>query len=327
MSRGRYAPSPTGNLHLGNARTALVAWWRARVAGSSFVMRVEDLDEPRTVAAAVSGNLDELRWLGLDWDEGPDVGGPFGPYRQSERHGSYRKALARLQERGLVYECFLSRRELRELSSAPHGAAPVYGERERRLNERVAERKRHEGKTPSLRLRVEPGEVEFTDFLHGPQGFESERDVGDIVLRRADGAWAYQFAVVVDDAAMGIEEVVRGADLLVSTAAQLLVYRALGLSEPAFLHVPLLLDEAGERMAKRRGSLTLAALRDGGAGPRRVAGLLAFTLGLSPRPLPLSPGELLSEFGMTRLRQEPYRLTATDLDWLGLEGAGTRGVD
>jgi glutamyl-tRNA synthetase len=319
MSRGRYAPSPTGSLHLGNARTAIAAWWRARASGSSFLMRVEDLDEPRTVADAVTGNLAELRWLGLDWDEGPDVGGALGPYRQSQRHELYWAALERLREQGLVYECYLSRRELREVSSAPHGESPVYGERERRLNDRLAERKRAEGKAPSLRLRAQPSEIIFEDLLQGPQRFDALRDVGDIVLRRADAAWAYQFAVAVDDGAMAVEEVVRGADLLPSTAAQLLVYRALALPAPAFLHVPLLLDETGERLAKRRGSLTLSALKERGIDPRRVVGLLAQTLGLIPERVPLSPAELLASGHAASLRREPHRLGAGELAWL--EGA------
>jgi glutamyl-tRNA synthetase len=279
-------------------------------------MRIEDLDEPRTVAEAVTGNLDELRWLGLDWDEGPDVGGPNAPYRQSERHPLYLAALQRLRGQGGVFECYLSRRELRELSSAPHGATPVYGERERLLNSSRTERKRAEGKAPSLRLRVEPGEVSFDDLLQGPQRFDAVAEVGDIVLRRADDAWAYQFAVAVDDAAMGIEEVVRGADLLHSTAAQLLVYRALELPPPAFLHVPLLLDEGGERLAKRRGSLTLSSLRQRGVDSRRIVGLLAQTLGLIPERRLLTPSDLLGSPDAALLAREPYRLSAGDLAWL-----------
>lgn len=301
---------------MGNARTALVAWWRARSAGSSFVMRVEDLDEPRTVPAAVTGNIEELRWLGLDWDEGPDVGGRHAPYRQSERHALYRKELERLQEQGLLFECYLSRRELRELSSAPHGEAPAYGERERRLNQRIAATKRTEGKTPSLRLRVPPAQVRFEDELCGPQLFDARRDVGDIVLRRADAAWAYQFAVVVDDAAMAISEVVRGDDLLASTAAQLLIYRALGYSPPAFLHLPLLHDEEGERLAKRKGSLTLSSLRRQGVPPQRVLGLLAYTLGFLDRPQVIESPDLLQLGSLEGLEREPYRLRREELNWL-----------
>lgn len=316
MSRGRYAPSPTGGLHLGNARTALVAWLRSRASGSSFVLRVEDLDEQRTVAGSVTGNLDELRWLGLDWDEGPDVGGPVGPYRQSQRHHLYLQALERLQTQDRIFECYLSRRELRELSSAPHGVPRVYGERERRLSERLAERKRAEGKPPSLRLRVAEGPLYFDDLLHGPQRFDSLSQVGDIVVRRADGAWAYQLAVVVDDDAMAIEEVVRGDDLLPSTAAQLQIYRALGLPAPAFLHVPLLLDVDGRRLAKRTGSQTLSSLRERRLDPRRLVGLLAYTLGLLSEPAPIALEGLLPLAGLKQLRREPYRLDRRDLAWL-----------
>ena len=316
MSRGRYAPSPTGSLHLGNARTALVAWCRARRAGSTFVMRVEDLDEPRTVEEAVAGNLEELRWLGLDWDEGPDVGGPHEPYRQTERHELYLRSLADLVQRDLLFECYLSRRELRELSSAPHGEAPVYGERERSENDQIRKQKAAEGKMPALRLRAPELELRFDDALYGPQRFDARTQVGDVVLRRADEAWAYQFAVVVDDVAMGIEEVVRGADLLQSTAAQLLVYRALGHRPPTFLHVPLLLDESGERLAKRRGSLTLTALKEEGVAPARVVGLLAYTLGLLERPRPLDSAEILTIFAVDRLHREPSTLRHEELEWL-----------
>lgn len=316
MSRGRYAPSPTGSLHLGNVRTALAAWLLAREAGSSFVMRVEDLDEPRTRPEAVFGNLEELRWLGIDWDEGPDLGGPHAPYLQSRRHHLYQAALDDLSRRGLVFECYLSRRELREISSAPHGVAPVYGERERRLNRELGERKRAEGKMPALRLKVGQGKVRFVDGLAGAQEYDLETEVGDLVLRRADGAWAYGLAVVVDDAAMNIEQVVRGADLLPATAAQLAVYDALALPAPEFLHVPLLLDEGGERMAKRRGSLTMASLRGDGVDPDRLTGLLAHSLGLIDARRPTPAHGLPRLFERRLLDPRPFRLAGEDLEWL-----------
>lgn len=318
--RGRYAPSPTGGLHLGNARTALVAWLRARSAGASFVLRVEDLDEPRTVPEAVTGNLAELRWLGLDWDEGPDVGGPYWPYRQSLRHAAYSAALERLEAAGLTFECYLSRRELRELSSAPHGAAPVYGERERRLNDRLKDRKRAEGKGAAIRLRVSDGTCEFEDLFQGRQRFDLRAEVGDIVLRRADGAWAYNFAVVVDDAGMKVREVVRGDDLLPATASQLVIYSALGLEAPSFAHVPLLLAADGQRLAKRRGSETLAALAAAGVEPARVVGALAYTLGLLERPLAAEARQLLPHFDLGRLHREPRRFTAELRDWMAGNG-------
>ncbi len=316
MRRGRYAPSPTGGLHLGNARTALVAWWRARAARASFVLRVEDLDRPRTVPAAVHGNLAELRWLGLDWDEGPDVSGPYGPYLQSERTAAYEAALGRLTADGATFACWLSRKDLRELASAPHGPTPPYGRRERARNARAETAKRAAGRTPAVRLRVGPGTVAWTDRLAGPQAFDLEAEVGDLVLRRADGLFAYALAVVVDDAVMGIEEVVRGDDLLQATAAQIALQRALGLPTPAYAHVPLLLGPDGMRLSKRRGDRTLHALRDAGVRPERVVGLLAATLGLLPEPSETSAAELIDVGGAADLPRAPGRLTEAHETWL-----------
>lgn len=321
LYRGRFAPTPSGGLHLGNARTALAGWLRARAAGGRWVMRVEDLDGPRTVPEAVEGNLDELRWLGLDWDEGPDVGGPHAPYRQSARGERYAAALAALDAAGQVVPCYLSRRELRELARAPHGATPVYGEAERRRNAAVAARKRAEGKTPSLRVRFAPGTLRFDDVLAGPRTADVERDVGDVVVRRADGLWAYQFAVVVDDAAMGITEVVRGDDLLPATAAQLALYRALGWTPPRFLHLPLLLGPDGRRLAKRDGADTLGALATAGVPPERVVGLLAHSLAVAPRLEPTTAAALVPAFDPATLRRTPDRLDAERLAWL------TRGAE
>ncbi len=314
--RGRYAPSPSGWLHLGNARTALLAWLRARSRGGELVLRVDDLDAHRTVPEAVDGNLRELTWLGLDWDEGPDIGGPLGPYRQSERGERYAAALAVLQRQGRIFPCYLSRRELHQVASAPHGRSPVYGELERKANARLAERKRAEGKVPSLRFRIAPGTIGFDDVVAGPQRAAAEHDVGDIVVRRADGLWAYQLATVVDDAAMAVSEVVRGDDLLPSTAAQLLLYRALGHAAPAFAHVPLLLDEHGERLAKRRGSLTLRALREAGVRPERVVGVLARGLGLTDGLEEIAAAELVADFDLARIPRTPSRLSTEEQTWL-----------
>lgn len=323
--RGRFAPSPTGWLHLGNARTALLAWLRARASGGEFVLRVEDLDAPRSRPEAVAGNLVELAWLGLDWDEGPDVGGPHAPYRQSERDDRYQAALARLTELGLTFPCYLSRKDLAEAASAPHdsepGGEPVYGAAERALSQQVAAEKVAAGRSPSLRFAAPPHTVAFDDLFAGPQRFDVERDVGHFVVRRADGLWAYQLAVVLDDAAMRIGEVVRGADLLRSTAAQLLIYRALDLTAPHFAHLPLLLDEHGERLAKRRGSLTLRGLEAAGVRPERVVGLLAWSLGLLERRKEVEARELVAGFDLARTDYPPARLTDADLSWLTSGGA------
>jgi len=279
-------------------------------------MRVEDLDGPRTVPEAVTGNLEELRWLGLTWDEGPDVGGPHGPYRQSERGAHYERALEVLKARGRVFECYLSRKDLRELASAPHEGGFVYGPRERQENRRCGARKAASGKVPSLRFLTEERTVAFDDLLAGPQAVNAATQVGDFVLRRADGLWAYQLAVVVDDVAMNIAEVVRGDDLLTSTGAQLLLYEALDAAPPRYLHVPLLLDADGQRMAKRKGSLTLTALRERGVRPERVVGLLAYTLGLLPEPTEATAQELLGAFDVKSLRREAFKLEPQHLTWL-----------
>jgi glutamyl-tRNA synthetase len=310
--RGRFAPSPTGPLHLGNARTALLAWLAARAAGGRLVMRVEDLDRPRVRPGLEARILDELRWLGLGWDEGPDLGGGFGPYRQSERGGRYRAALERLREAGLAYPCFCSRAEIAAAARAPHGPAdegPRYpgtclglspGEAARRAAERA----------PAWRLRVEPGEVAFDDAVHGPCAFDVAGATGDFVVMRADGIAAYQLAVAVDDAAMEITEVVRGDDLLPSTARQLLLYRALGLTAPRFAHVPLVVGEDGERLAKRHGARSLGELREAGVAPEVVVGLLAASCGLAPAGARVAAAELVDGFAWGRVDKAPARLPA-----------------
>ncbi len=287
------------------------------------MLRVEDLDGPRTRPEAVYGNLAELRWLGLDWDEGPDVGGTHAPYLQSQRGEQYRAALESLAAGGYLFECYLSRKDLAEAASAPHefadpaadqAAERPYGSAERAINAATAAQKRAAGKSPSLRFAVPEAEIPFSDLLAGPQRFAAS-DVGDFVVRRADGQWAYQLAVVVDDAAMGITEVVRGADLLRATAAQLLLYRALRLEPPTFAHLPLLLEADGTRLAKRRGSLTLRELESTGVRSERVVGLLAHGLGFVPELCELRASELLS-LPAPPLPAAPPRLDTAALDWL-----------
>lgn len=315
--RGRFAPSPTGALHLGNARTALLAWASVRAQEGVFVMRVEDIDGPRTVPEAVLGNLAELRWLGLDWDEGPDVGGPFGPYRQSEREGRYLAALAELDARGALAEDWLSRKDVREGASAPHGpAGPVYGPIERARSERLAANRRASGRSPALRARLPSGPVTAFDVLRGERTFDVEREVGDPVVRRSDGLWGYTLAVVVDDAAMRISEVVRGDDLWDATGAQAALARTLGLPPVRYAHVPLLLDAEGVRYAKRRGDATVAAYRAAGVDPRRLVGALAASAGLLRDPRPLTPNDLLAAFDLRRLAPNPARWTAALEGWV-----------
>lgn len=269
--RGRLAPSPTGLLHLGHARTFWIAQQRAREHGGMLVLRNEDLDPQRSKPEFVAAFLEDLRWLGFDWKEGPDIGGPFGPYNQSERLVLYRSALRRLQEGGFVYPCTCSRKDLQTAASAPHAADDelIYpGTCRGNPQSELASPARTRNPQSSWRFHVPDGEtVAFTDGHFGEQRFVAGRDFGDFVVWRGDDVPAYQLACVVDDAAMQITEVVRGADLLVSTARQLLLYRALGLPPPAFFHCPLMTDNSGQRLAKRHDALSLRRLREEGESP------------------------------------------------------------
>ena len=299
--RGRYAPSPSGDLHLGNLRTALLAWLFARIVGGQFVLRMEDLDRPRVRPGSAWRILSDLRWLGLDWDEGPDLGGLYAPYTQSERLPIYETYLRRLQETGLVYPCYCSRAELVRIASAPQRGAedsPRYPGTCRELSAAQRAHLEADGKRPSLRFRADDTRsISFVDLVVGSIEQQVQRSVGDFIVRRADGIFAYQFAVVVDDGLMRINQVVRGADLLSSTPRQILLFEALGFPVPAFAHVPLLLDEQGRRLAKRASSAGLEPLRASGYTPERVVGLLAAGAGLLAEQEILSVRELPDRVG------------------------------
>jgi len=314
--RGRFAPSPTGGLHLGNARTALLAWLHARAAGGSFVMRVEDLDFGRVRPGIMEAQLDELRWLGLDWDEGPDVGGPHAPYVQSERTERYEEALRRLAAEGHLFACTCSRREILAAASAPHAGeeGPAYPGtcRARAVPAGAPSLTRWAVADAALRFRVPDEEVCFHDGVRGRACFRPAHDTGDFVVRRKDGVAAYQLAVVVDDAAMGITDVVRGGDLLGSTARQLLLFRALGLPEPRFAHVPLLLGADGERLAKRHGAVSLGELRGAGVSPEAVVGWLASTCAIAAPGEHARPADLVSRF-TPALPDAPFAVTGPAL--------------
>jgi glutamyl-tRNA synthetase len=315
--RGRYAPSPTGELHLGNVRTALVAWLGVRAAGGTFIMRVEDLDPPRIIPGAEQRILEDLRWLGMDWDEGPDVGGPHAPYRQSERYPVFREALATLRASGRLYGCTCSRADLKRLASAPHAGeeGPVYPGicRGKELAIDTATEPDPRQRSAALRFHVHPGTVCFDDLLAGRYCQEVTEQVGDFVVRRADGLYAYQLAVVVDDGAMGINQVVRGADLLDSTPRQIQLFEALGRPVPTFAHVPLVLNEAGQRLAKRDQATSIRQMREAGVAPETVIGILGASLGLFDRPEPLRLSELVSAFTWDRVSREPWRVDLATL--------------
>jgi glutamyl-tRNA synthetase len=300
--RGRFAPSPSGDLHLGGARTALAAWLQARSAGGAHVMRVEDLDGPRTVVGAEERILDDLRWLGLDWDE--------GPFRQSERTGLYEAAVAKLMDERRAYECFCSRAEVARAAQAPHGPGddgPRYPGTCRDLSREERDRRRAK-RAPSVRLRVDVPPVPWTDGVHGARIDDVEEQVGDFVLRRADGIFAYQLAVVVDDAAMQITDVLRGDDLLTSTGRQLLLYDALGLRAPRFAHVPLVLGPDGARLSKRHGAVGVRALRDRGRTASQVLALLASTLNLCAPDEEVTAKDLIARFDLSKLPRTPTTL-------------------
>jgi len=298
-ARGRYAPSPTGRLHLGNVRTALLAWLSCRRDGGAFVMRIEDLDSARVLPDGEAVLLADLRWLGLDWDEGPDVGGACAPYRQSARQALYDEAITKLLASGRAFPCACSRAEVARAASAPHGPddeGPRYPGTCRRLApDEVAARARAAGRQATIRFAGNGERITFQDGVRGPSDPLGLEGVDDFVLRKADGVAAYQLAVVVDDAAMAIDQVVRGDDLLSSTPRQIALYRALGLRIPTFAHVPLLLDAAtGERLAKRTRPPSLGSLRAAGWPPEKVVGRLAASTGLVSADTPISAPDLLS---------------------------------
>ena len=281
--RGRLAPSPTGYLHLGHARTFWIAAERARAAGGTLVFRNEDLDQQRARPEFVSAMYEDLRWLGLEWQEGPDVGGPYGPYSQSERRESYLAAWRKLRDAGAIYPCTCSRKDLAQSAQAPHDdadEAPYPGTcrgrawRAEDFPEPSAVSRQSSGKAVSWRFRVPDGEViRFEDALAGRQEYVAGRDFGDFLVWRRDDVPAYQLACVVDDNLMKITEVVRGADLLKSTARQLLLHKGLGLEPPTWAHAPLVVDEQGVRLAKRHDALSLRQLRASGKSPAEVRGM------------------------------------------------------
>ena len=286
--RGRFAPSPTGEMHLGNARTALLAWLHTRALNGQFVLRIEDIDFTRIRVGAEETILRDLAWLGLDWDEGPDVGGTFGPYRQSDRTGLYEQELAKLE----TYPCSCTRKDILEAiqaaPSAPHGLEIRYpGTCSRR------------GLEPdcrgAIRVRVPSGEYCFHDQLHARVCQDVQASIGDFVVQRGDGAFSYHLAVVSDDIAMKITHVLRGEDLISSTPRQVFLYEQLDSSLPNYCHVPLMTDYRGERLAKRDGAPSLKALRESGANPRAIVQDLAVSLGWDVTR-PCHPTDLFEHF-------------------------------
>ena len=297
---GRFAPSPSGRLHLGNLACSLLAWLSAKSQGGRIVLRIEDLDAercPRIYADLLEQDLD---WLGLAWDEGGSTGGPNGPYYQSECAEIYTASYKKLEERGLVYPCFCSRAQL-HAASAPHRSdgQVIYAGTCRGLTPaEIAERSKT--RAPAWRVQVPDEVIAFEDGHMGHYEENLARDCGDFFLRRADGVFAYQLAVVVDDALMGVDEVVRGSDLLSSTPRQLWLYRELGLTPPKFYHLPLLLASDGRRLSKRDGDQSLENLREKYT-PEEIIGKLAFACGLQASPAPTTPQFLARTFDWSQV--------------------------
>ncbi len=299
MLVGRFAPSPSGRMHLGNVFTALLVWLDVRSSKGRLILRIEDLDQQRCSWEKAAQLVDDLQWLGLDWDEG----GLKPEYCQSRRTGYYQAVFARLDAAGLVYPCFCSRAQ-RLAALAPHlgenSAAEVcpcrnlsFAEQQERLSQGLA---------AAWRIKVPAERVGLRDGNFGEYSENLAADCGDFIIRRSDGVFAYQLAVVADDAAMGVNRVVRGRDLLNSAPRQIWLHRVLGYPPPSYCHVPLLLAADGKRLAKRDASLDLGSLRQTCTAPQLIGGL-AWLAGLQTEPRPCSPRDLLASFSWARVRQ------------------------
>lgn len=307
--RGRLAPSPTGHLHLGNAWSFLLCWLAVRSAGGRLVLRMEDIDPERSRPHFAEEIMRDLAWLGLDWDEGPDLGGPYGPYTQQERLERYAEAIQVLTRLGRTYPCYCSRKELKTMASAPHleDAGPVYPGTCLGLGADARREREEQGRRPALRLHGE-GETRFDDLLHGEVRLDWAQCGGDFPLRRSDGVIAYQLAVALDDLDQAINLVVRGADILPCTPRQIRLFHLLHAPVPRYAHVPLLFDHEGVRLAKRHRSLELRELREKGISPKAVVGYLGHLAGLLPKRVAVTPAEIVSGFAWDKIPRGPVTL-------------------
>lgn len=306
---GRFAPSPTGRMHLGNIFTALLSWLSVKQSGGKWILRIEDLDPQRSKLDHARMIEDDLLWLGLDWDEGGlDDRGTNGPYRQSLRSDIYEHYLELLRQTGLTYPCTCTRADIMA-TQAPHQSDGriIYQGTCRPAGFPTAQPLPLHDRPSATRLFVPDETITFTDRIFGTQSSNLAYDCGDFVIRRADGAWAYQLAVVVDDALMGVTEVVRGCDLLLSTAQQLYLYRLLGFEPPRHIHLPLLCNAAPRRLSKRDQSLSMAELRLRYT-PTEIIGQIACLAGLTPTPHPCTPADLISTFNWNLLPSTPQIL-------------------
>jgi glutamyl-tRNA synthetase/nondiscriminating glutamyl-tRNA synthetase len=317
--RVRFAPSPTGHVHVGNARTALFNWLFARHHGGVYVLRIEDTDVERSREEYERQLLADLRWFGLDWDEGPDKGGPFGPYRQSERQGLYAKYATQLLEQGHAYHCFCSAQQLEKerAEARKAGRQPRYSGRCRKLTPEEVGRRRDAGEPVAVRLKILDSVFSWNDLVHGPTSFSSEV-IGDPILLRSDGHPAYNYAVVIDDHLMEITHIIRGDDHISNTPRQLALYRALGWDPPGFAHLSTILGAERTRLSKRHGATSLESFRELGILPEALRNYLAL-LGWSPadgKTEILSPQELLEQFSLEHVTKSPAVFDPEKLYWL-----------
>lgn len=320
MVRVRFAPSPTGTLHIGSARTALFNWLYARHGRGSFILRVDDTDLARSEDRHESAILADLRWLGLSWDEGPDVGGPCAPYRQSERLELYRAAADMLLATGSAYHCFCPEQRLEELraSALAEGRLPRYDGRCRGLSAQVVQQRLAGGEQAAVRFAVPPGEIVVDDALRGPVVVASDA-IGDFIIVRSDGIAGYNFASVVDDRDMGITYVIRGDDHLTNTARQLLLFAALGADAPRFAHHSLVLGPDGGKLSKRHGATSVGEFRDLGYLPEAIVNYLALLSWSHGEDEVLAMDRLIAEFELEKLSLSAPIFDQAKLDWLAHE--------
>jgi nondiscriminating glutamyl-tRNA synthetase len=316
--RVRFAPSPTGQLHLGNARTALFNWLYARHEGGDFILRIEDTDTARSTAESEAAILEDLRWLGLDWDEGPEVGGDFGPYRQSERGEFYRREADRLLSEGRAYPCYCTDAELEERRETARagGTEPHYDGRCRDLSDEERRALEAEGRSPVLRVRGPERDVGIDDIVRGRVTFDRGM-LGDFIIMRSDGRPTYNFAVVVDDVLMRITHVIRAEDHLSNTLRQLLLYEAMGVEPPAFAHVSMVIAADGSKLSKRHGAASVGDVRSAGYLPAAVANYIALLGWSHPEAKEiLSLEEMAGVFELSRVNSSPAAFDEQKLTWV-----------
>jgi len=320
---GRLAPSPTGAQHVGNARTYLLAWLSIRARGGRVILRMEDIDSPRVKRGAAEQAIEDLRWLGLDWDEGPDIGGPHAPYVQTHRLELYRAALEQLKAAERVYPCTCTRSDVQAAASAPHlgQEGPIYPGTCSHRSAADAEtltRRASEGESSSFAWRFRTSDTlrYLSDLVAKDHWCNPATDLGDFVIAKSDNSPSYQLAVVIDDHAMGITEVLRGDDLLPSAFRQLELYDFFNWQPPQFAHVGLVVGPDGRRLAKRHGDTRLATLRKAGVTPERLIGLLAHSAGLIEQPQSVAAADLVAHFDIRKIPREKFVFMDEHLAWL-----------